>query len=195
MSNPLSSLVLLIPIRRKTVISIAMILNGLERARASRKPPNQSGATLVVVPSALIDQWSSEIRKFTPLTLKVIKIYDHQSLIRIPMKDIIEADVVICPIDILEAKGYMEHLIKSAKLENTKDAPRLPSHTGQIEQTGAKGVWIPATSADPYAGGNNANSQKRRNQSAYFTFVYLKAVQELRNKEFKPSTKGVPLEV
>ena len=178
------------------MISIAMILNGLEKARGSRKLPNQSSATLVVVPNALIDQWSKEIEKFAPLNLKVIKVYDLQSLRRIRMKEIIDADVVICPIDILEANGYMEHLIKSAGLsENTKDTPKLPRFSGFTERIGARGVWIPATSADPYAGGNTSNNQKRRNQSAYFTFIYIKAIQELRKRKFDRSVKGVPLEV
>ena len=179
------------------MVSIALVLNGLEKARASRNFPNQSSATLVVVPNALIDQWSSEIKKFDPLNLRVIKIYDLKSLLQIQMEDFMKADVVICPIDILEAKGYMDHLIKYAELsENMEETPKLPSDAGYTEQTGARGVWIPATSADPYAGGaNNATNQKRRNQSAYFTFVYLNAIQALREREFSPSAKGVPLEV
>lgn len=178
----------------KTVVSIALILNGLKHARASRKLPNQSGATLVVVPPALIDQWGSEIQKFSS-TLTIVRVYDFDSLNKITLKEIIEADVVICPIDILEARGYLDRVVKAAKLAiNTSDLPKLPPYTGQIEQTGARGVWIPSSSADPYAGGNNSNNQKRRNQSAYYTYIYDMAVQNLRKKEFKPSEKAVPLE-
>lgn len=67
-------------------------------------------------------------------------------------------------------------------------------YTGQKEQFGASGVWIPATSADPYGGANNPNNQKRRNASARYTHIYLSAVHALRTKNFTGSKKGVPLE-
>lgn len=41
----------------KTVISIAIILKGIERARTSRKAKYTSSATLVVVPPGLLKQW------------------------------------------------------------------------------------------------------------------------------------------
>eukprot|EP00957_Ditylum_brightwellii_P044118 3347797-Ditylum_brightwellii.AAC.1 len=87
----------------KTVISIAIIVRGIEKARHSRSFPNQSSATLVVVPPGLIDQWKSEIRKFAP-SMKVISVYDYGSIGKIRVKDMIEADVVICPVDILESE-------------------------------------------------------------------------------------------
>ena len=187
----------------KTVISIAIILSGLDAARRLRNDPkrrtNQTGASLVVVPPALIDQWESELMKFTN-GLKVVKIYGNKSFAKITLQTIVEADVVICPIDILESNesssdgsgGYMERVLKAAG-DKASDVPTLPTYTGQIEQSGARGVWIPATSADPYGGANNGNNQKRRNQSAYFTHVYLSAIQALRQKEFR-SKDRVPLE-
>jgi len=179
----------------KTVVSIAIILAGLEEARRVRndpkRPPNQTGATLVVVPPALIDQWESEFKKFTE-DVKVLKLYGNKELANINVKDIMEADVVICPIDILESAGYMESLLKAAG-DEVSDVPTLPAYTGQIEQTEARGTWIPATSADPYSGANNSNNQKRRNQSAYFTHVYSSAIETLRQKKFQPKDH-VPLE-
>jgi len=178
----------------KTVVSLAMILKGLDKARKSRKFPNQSGASLVVVPPGLIDQWESEIQKFSS-GVKVVKVYDFKSLTKLAVKQIIEADVVIVPVDILEAKGYLECVVKASKVAiSASDLPKLPQYTGQKEQIGAKGVWIPATSTDPYGGGNNPLNQKRRTESAYYTHVYQSAVDKLREKEFKPSDKGVPLE-
>jgi hypothetical protein len=76
---------------------------------------------------------------------------------------------------------------------DTKAVPKLPQYCGQIEQTGARGVWIPMNSADPYAGGNNHKNQRRREESAYYTYTYTNAVQKLREETFKPCDE-VPLE-
>ena len=185
----------------KTLISIAIILSGIKAARSNRSFPRKSSATLVVVPPGLIDQWKSEINKFTNAMPNVLCIYDTEALKRYSLKDIIEADAVICPVDILEAKNYMVTLAKMAT-GSDKDAkvPKLPNQTGQVEKNGALGVWIPgkgvylmypelsnhltdifvhlflhrlkASSQDPYGGGNNPRSQQRREESAYFTYVY-----------------------
>jgi hypothetical protein len=103
----------------------------------------------------------------------VLCIYDTEALKGYTLEEILQADVVICPVDMLESKHYMALLSKTATF--TKDAkavPKLPSQTGQVESTGAKGVWIPHSSQDPYGGLMNPRSQKRREESAYFTFVY-----------------------
>ena len=186
----------------KTLISIAIILKGIKAARSNRCFPRKSSATLVVVPPGLIDQWKSEINKFTNAMPNVLCIYDTEALKRYSLKDIIEADAVICPVDMLEAKNYMVTLAKMAT-GSDKDAkvPKLPNQTGQVEKNGALGVWIPgkdsvyllypelsnhltdifvhlflhrlkASSQDPYGGGNNPRSQQRREESAYFTYVY-----------------------
>jgi SNF2-related domain len=185
------------------VISIGIILNGLAAARRLRHNPkrraNETGASLVVVPPALIKQWGDELKKFTE-GLNVVEIYSNRSFSTITYATIMDADVIICPIDILESNdksedgtnGYMERVLRAAG-HNIKGIPSLPAYSGQIEQSGAKGVWIPATSADPYGGANNGNNQKRRNQSAYFTHIYLSAIQSLREKTFR-SNDVVPLE-
>jgi hypothetical protein len=74
------------------------------------------------------------------------------------------------------------------------EVPSLPSQTGQAEKNGASGVWIPASSADPYGGGNNPRNQQRRDESAYFTYVYQDYIRKIRAKEFKPDKKGIPIE-
>ena len=179
----------------KTVVSIAIILKGLEASRASRRQPRKSSASLVVVPPGLIDQWKSELNKFTS-SMKVLCIYDFSSIRKYTVKEIIEADVVIAPIDILESKDYLQNVIKKAtKMKKDIDGcPKLPAYTGQLEKLGADGVWIPASSADPYGGANNSNNQKRRNESAYYTFIYLDCIQKLREMNFSSSDRGVPLE-
>lgn len=141
------------------------------------------------------DQWKSELHKFTS-SMKVICIYDFTALKRYSLQQIIEADVVIAPIDILEAKDYLYNIINKSngKGIDTDNCPKLPTYTGQQEKTGADGVWIPKTSADPYGGANNSNNQKRRNESAHYTFVYLNCIQKLRAMNFQKTDKGIPLE-
>lgn len=175
----------------KTVISIALILQGLKDAR-NAKGKRQSSATLVVVPSHLITQWKGELDKFTD-GLKVLCVYDLKTLLRLKVSELMSSDCVICPVDILESVGYLEHLLKTSG-SDFEDCPKMPPYAGQKELTGAFGIWIPATSADPYGGANSSHNQKRRNASARYTHVYLNAVKELRAKEFSKDKKGVPLE-
>jgi len=179
----------------KTVISIAIILQGIKAARANRSFPRKSSATLVVVPPGLIDQWKREINKFTSAMPKVICIYDDNALNEYSLQEFIDADVVICPVDILEATHYMGRLARvSTGSSKNAEVPKLPSQTGQAEKNGASGVWIPASSADPYGGANNPRNQQRRNESAYFTHVYHSYIRNIRQKKFKPQEKGIPLE-
>ena len=177
----------------KTVISIALMLNGLDESRRNASYPRQSSATLVVVPAHLIDQWKSELRKFSE-GMRVLCVYDLASLRTYSLDDLIKSDCVICPVDILESDGYLKHLLDTTNSDDVDDCPVMPRYAGQKELTGASGVWIPATSADPYGGANNSNNQKRRNASARYTHVYLSAVKKLRKQKFEHSKKGVPLE-
>lgn len=110
----------------KTVISIALILRGIAKARAARKPPAQSSATLVVVPPGLLNQWQNEVNKFAA-SLKVICVYDLNCLKKLTAKDLLGADVVVCPIDILEGAGYLHHLLRESG--NPDAAPKLPMYS------------------------------------------------------------------
>ena len=178
----------------KTVISIALILSDIQSARHESGMPNKSGATLVAVPPGLIDQWHSEIKKFSE-KLDVIKVYDHDSMLKVSVDKMIGADVIIVNVDILQADGYLPSLLRKAGLGNeVKNLPGLPQYAGQIEQTQARGVWIPSSSNDPYGGANNPNNQKRRNHTAFYTTLYNKGVQALRKQNFKGSERGIPLE-
>jgi len=110
-----------------------------------------------VVPPGLIDQWEGEIKKFATSALRVVKVYGGdktKSTSNYKVEDIIKADVVIVNVNILDSKGYFENLLDMAGLrDEVKNIPKLPSYTGQQEQIQARGVWIPHTSMDPYAGG------------------------------------------
>lgn len=178
----------------KTVISIALILSDINSARQERGLPNKSSATLVAVPPGLIDQWHSEIKKFSD-KLDVVKVYDYHSMLKVSVEKMVGADVVIVNVDILQADGYLENLLRKADLgHEVKNLPGLPQYAGQIEQTQARGVWIPSSSNDPYGGANNPNNQKRRNHTAFYTTQYNRGVQALRQQTFKGSERGIPLE-
>lgn len=192
----------------KTVISIAIMLHGLKEARKSAALPRKSGATLVVVPPGLIDQWKSEIEKFTT-GMNVVCIYDLSTLEGTTVEKIVFADCVICPIDILQNEHYLKHMLakadkekdymveagtSSSKKKTELDVPALPQYSGQKEVSGAAGTWIPASSQDPYGGANNGLNQRRRNESARYTHVYLDAVHSIRTRSASKSDKGLPLE-
>ena len=120
-------------------------------------------------------------------------VFDLGSLKKLALKELLNADCVICPVDILESEGYLKNLLKMSQ-SDVRDCPVMPQYAGQKELTGASGVWIPATSQDPYGGANNVNNQKRRNASARYTHVYLSAVHKLRTISFDDEKEGVPLE-
>jgi site-specific DNA-cytosine methylase len=169
----------------KTVISIAMMVQGLEAARASRSSPRQSGATAVVVPSALVGQWESEIKKFSS-ELKTLCIHDTKSLEKVSVRQIIEADVVIFPVDIIEGKGYIANLVEKS---GVKTIPPLSKSMGQMEQAGAKGVWIPATSQDPFGRGS-ANEMKVSHRNHLHTFGWIVDVSNNRSSGFYDSIES-----
>ena len=205
----------------KTVITISIITNGLDKSRkyiSSSTDPHDSGATLVVVPPGLIRQWKEEFDKFVDpkLKLKILTIYNLDTLKKTTANDITEADVVICPVDILEGEAkavkdrakYLKHLFsftgtkvaKEFKGEVKNDqyvydeAPKLPTTWGAKECIGVRGVWVAHTSADPYGQGASA-SQKKRDDCGFFTDRYSEIIDILRNKtKIEEKTKGVPLE-
>lgn len=72
--------------------------------------------------------------------------------------------------------------------------PALPQYSGQAEQIAAVGLWIPHTSQDPYGGGNNPRSQRRRDDSAFYTHIYTRAILALRNRQLEEKHLSVPLE-
>ncbi|KAI2504229.1 pyrimidine dimer repair by nucleotide-excision repair [Fragilaria crotonensis] len=110
----------------KTVISIALILSDINSARQERGLPNKSSATLVAVPPGLIDQWHSEIKKFSD-KLDVVKVYDYHSMLKVSVEKMVGADVVIVNVDILQADGYLENLLRKADLGHEVKKSSRPS--------------------------------------------------------------------
>ena len=92
------------------------------------------------------------------------------------MQEVMEADVVICTVDIIESTGYTANLSKKSGLcamgivdsefmnganLNAFLIPELPKAMGYAERPAAKGVWIPVTSRDPYGMGSTTEVKVR----------------------------------
>ena len=82
----------------KTAVTIALILSKILEARESRcVAEGKSGATLIVAPPGLVQQWDDERKKFSQNKLNSIIIDSTDTLMRFSVKDICEADMVIVP--------------------------------------------------------------------------------------------------
>lgn len=184
----------------KTVVTIALILDGIKKARANRNTAEgKSGATLIVVPPGLVKQWDDERRKFTKNQLKSIIIDSTATLKRFSVKEICEADIVIVPAGIIEERGkkspatsrpYTELMAAKA---NAKKIPPAPSGA-QKETPTIEGTWVRNQQPGPtFYVGNDAN-QPQRDEQAFYGHRYSEAIKKLRSKKFNSSERGVPLE-
>jgi len=115
----------------KTVITIALILAGVAKARANCDAnKGRSGATLVVVPPGLVQQWDDEREKFTGNQLKCITIDSTATLKRYSVEQMCAVDMVIVPAGIIEEahksckdRPYTQHLSKMAGAGFIPEAP------------------------------------------------------------------------
>ncbi len=138
----------------KTVVTIALILSKIKIAREKRSiPDGRSGATLIVVPPGLVQQWDDErkvdkayrkifgwiydlfvltffplfaqiLQKFSKEKLKSIIIDSTSTLKRFSVKDICEADMVIVPAGIIEERGKTSHSRPYTELMSAKAGSR-----------------------------------------------------------------------
>ena len=181
----------------KTVVTIALILKGANAARANRDvKKGRSGATLIVVPPGLVQQWDDERKKFTKNRLKCIIIDCTDKLKRTSLEEICNADIVIVPAGIIEEnKGklrpYTEHLQKKAKSDPIPPAPK--SHS-QREAPTIEGRWVRNMSSGPEIYVGNKGNQKYRDSQAYYGHCYAEAIFKLRQQKFGKHDRGVPLE-
>jgi len=182
----------------KTVVTIALILSGVERARKNRNPSEgKSGATLIVVPPGLLKQWDDERKKFTGNRLKAITIDSTKSLMRYSVDEICNADIVIVPAGIIEEKikandrPYTKHL---SKMAGTGAIPPAPSSYSQKEAPSIEGTWVRNMSSGPMIYVGNNGKQRTRDEQAYYGYCYANAITKLREKNFQESDRGIPLE-
>mmetsp|Transcript_26349 Transcript_26349/g.39929 ORF Transcript_26349/g.39929 Transcript_26349/m.39929 type:complete len:680 (+) Transcript_26349:2845-4884(+) len=183
----------------KTVVTIALILAGMEKARANCNiDKRRSGATLIVVPPGLVKQWDDERKKFTKNKLKCITIDCTDTLKRYSVKDICNADIIIVPAGLLEERlkngprrPYTEHLAKKAGADHI---PSAPSGYSQREAPTIEGTWVRNMASGPEIYVGNKGNQRTRDEQAYYGHCYSEAIKTLRKKTFDSSERGVPLE-
>jgi site-specific DNA-cytosine methylase len=191
----------------KTATTIALIAHSRAAAEKRRTlhenknanklgTSNYSQASLVLVPDNLIGSWEDEIKKFTGSALKVFKIEDSKSLTKITKKDLCQADIVLCSMEILcknkagNVPSYIDNLRRQSGHSALPD--KVPMHLGQKATESLVGVWIPGHPAEPYAG--TKGNQEKRNISAYFTEHYKAAIESLRRKPIPMSARCIPVE-
>jgi len=182
----------------KTVVTIALILSGIEKARANRSlVDGRSGATLIVVPPGLVKQWDDERKKFTKNQLRSIIIDSTDTLKRFSVKEICEADMVIVPAGIIEERGktatsrpYTELMSNKAGANKIPPAPA----NGRKEAPTIEGTWVRNMASGPAIYVGNDSKQKHRDEQAFYGHCYSEAIKKLRQKKFGESERGVPLE-
>lgn len=184
----------------KTVVTIALILSGIKKARAERSlADGKSGATLIVVPPGLVKQWDDERKKFTKNQLRSIVIDSTATLKRFSVKEICEADMVIVPAGMIEERGktktatsrpYTELLSSKA---GAKYIPPAPT-SGHKEAPTIEGTWVRNMASGPAIYVGNDAKQKHRDEQAFYGHRYSEAIKKLREKKFKETDRGVPLE-
>ncbi|CAJ1936311.1 unnamed protein product [Cylindrotheca closterium] len=181
----------------KTVVTIALILAGAEKARSRRNvETGRSGASLIVVPPGLVQQWDDERKKFTKNKLRCIRVDSTSALMKFSVEDFCNADVVIVPAGLIEeAKGkkrpYTENLSKKARAGSI---PQAPTYYSQREAPTIEGTWVRNMSSGPEIYVGNKGKQKDRDSQAYYGHCYSEAIKKLREKKFAPSQRGVPIE-
>mmetsp|Transcript_18227 Transcript_18227/g.26821 ORF Transcript_18227/g.26821 Transcript_18227/m.26821 type:complete len:2370 (-) Transcript_18227:73-7182(-) len=183
----------------KTVVTIALILGGIEKARENRSVKDRrSSATLIVVPPGLVKQWDDERKKFTKNKLKCITIDCTNTLKRFSVDEMCNADIVIVPAGIIEERAktaksrpYTEHLTKKAKANMI---PPAPSGYSQREAPSIEGTWVRNMASGPEIYVGNNGKQRTRDEQGYYGFCYSEAIGKLREKTYAGSERGVPLE-
>lgn len=103
----------------KTAITLGLIDAASQVNGAPQGAPKEfqdklfeTNATLVIIPTHLMGQWPSEIRKFLGDSKTVITIKDMTSFNKITVKDIEDADIVLVNFTVLSNEKYFQRLAR-----------------------------------------------------------------------------------
>ena len=114
----------------KTAVTIGLIDRNRKNPASSPAPSDgrvPTKATLVLVPSHLMDQWPKEFKKFVGVALKVVCVFTMADLNRLTIKDITRTDVLVVATSVLRVDRYYQRLKLLAGL-----AKELPNQGGRL---------------------------------------------------------------
>jgi len=136
-------------------------------------------ATLVLVPAHLVGQWLSEADKFIDAKRNLVKvcIADHKDLLKLSVRDIVSADLIVMNFEVLESKRYLQRLSDLA----TGGARSIDSQKGRHQLAMYKEVLLhlerlaEAVGEDVSCQGTAVEASRRA------SFEELRAEEGLRN--------------
>ena len=103
-----------------------MAQEGVKPSDTCRAVPTK--ATLVLAPSQLLRQWPREVEKFSQKgKLKVVVIGTVADITHLTVKEVQEADVVICATTVLRSPAYFERLARLAGCNRLPDCKSTTS--------------------------------------------------------------------
>jgi site-specific DNA-cytosine methylase/superfamily II DNA or RNA helicase len=177
----------------KTVTTLALIASTTRQTAApcpaQASIGQSSGATLVLAPPCLIQQWDSERERFTGNALRTVLLGSAEAVLQSTVSDLINADIVIASSELLADERYLQNFRKKSEF---KELPPFPSQAGHREPEQITGIWVPGHPASPY--GTAKGKQQHREQAAFFSVKYDAAIGQLRQRKLPLGTKAPPLE-
>ncbi len=137
----------------KTATTLALIDSQMSKSVASATMPRSGSipikATLIIVPSTLISQWSRQITKFLGQKYIVVEIKNMNSMAKISIQTLQNADMIITTWSLFGGDVYLEKLSRMAAMPEvqspssrvfdawlSKACERVAIHTDELKSGG-----------------------------------------------------------
>eukprot|EP00930_Biecheleria_cincta_P021338 TRINITY_DN1583_c0_g1_i3.p1 TRINITY_DN1583_c0_g1~~TRINITY_DN1583_c0_g1_i3.p1 ORF type:complete len:1977 (-),score=328.37 TRINITY_DN1583_c0_g1_i3:362-5602(-) len=179
----------------KTITTLALVASTEKQAltvsRDSTVALNQrSQATLILCPPHLVAQWDAERVNFTGQRLSTLVISSAKDLAKLTVDMLRKADLVIASFDLLADDSYIGNLKEKSACDELQSFPG--GQAGHKEPDQLRGVWLPGHPAAPYA--QAKGKQLQRDQAAFFSECYRRAIVKLRVQCLNSDEMNPPLE-